>query len=515
MKKVLQIILPIFIFFIGFNVYAYNMKGWNISNALVYNIDSNNYVYPSGYMSSVVKARWGLDNQTFQSGQYYQVSTSITTRQRAKTSQLRNCAINVNGAYIQAVNYYTKIWSECSDTYCDSQYNITSYFNGENLTNVPVFVQCDLYTDAEFSSINYGYSIAHEPQNNNSDSALISAISNNGQQIVDTNNYNANMNNANRDANTDRIIGELKGQHALASDYIESTKVCELQDNVTLYWKKTESAYENCMLNAQGICVSDNSYVSTDYIRVKPNTKYFIRLQDNASNFIGGNIKIVQYQYEGSPNSYNSVTGGGSIDITVNSTTNYIRVSYSTDRLWIKGTMLQCKSGNQTISDNQKEQTDLLGQIKDTINNTYNTINTTITNILGGIGSTITNIFTWLTDTTIDTSRLNALINRLQDSSPPIFSILTSLKNYVQSFNPNTTCQPVTIPLNTRLNNHNITLPCGTTLFWNRQDVSTFKTWWNLFVGGLLIYSVGLKLIKVIDGAFDPQKDEVGKGLEV
>lgn len=518
MKKYIFILLTILVITISKNVYAYNMKGWNTTNTIVYNIDSNNYTFQS-FISPVIKARWGIDNQTFQNGEYYQISTNITTIQKNThgASQLRNCAINVNGAYINAVNYYNKINSECGETQCQSNYNITSYFNGENLTNVPVFVQCDLYLDAQFSSINYNYTISHEQASNNNDSAIISAITNNGQQIVNTNNYNANQNNANRDSNTNKVIDNM---HSIASEYSNMTKVCSLKDNTTITYKKDETLNQNCYLDTvSGVCLTDTNYVTTDFIEVKPNTTYRFYASSgiNGTSISSTNTyRVLGYEENKTAvTTRNTFSSGGSNTITTNANTKYLKISFKDNFFTIKGSLISCTNGNQAINEEQQKQTNLLSQIKDTINNTYNLINTNISNLLSQISSGIQTLISFFISTELNTSRLNALINRLQDSSPPIFSILTSLKNYVQSFNPNTTCQPVTIPLNTRLNNHNITLPCGTTLFWNRQDVSTFKTWWNLFVGGLLIYSVGLKLIKVIDGAFDPQKDEVGKGLEV
>ena len=66
-------------------------------------------------------------------------------------------------------------------------------------------------------------------------------------------------------------------------------------------------------------------------------------------------------------------------------------------------------------------------------------------------------------------------------------------------------CSPITL----NVLGQNVVLPCGDTLFWNRNDVSTFKTFWNILFGGAILYTLSLKLYKVIHDAIDPQKDNI------
>ena len=62
------------------------------------------------------------------------------------------------------------------------------------------------------------------------------------------------------------------------------------------------------------------------------------------------------------------------------------------------------------------------------------------------------------------------------------------------------TCQPVTFSVL----DEPIELPCGDTLFWNKESVKSFKIVWNLLVGGPLIYFLIKKLFKVIESLKNP-----------
>lgn len=67
------------------------------------------------------------------------------------------------------------------------------------------------------------------------------------------------------------------------------------------------------------------------------------------------------------------------------------------------------------------------------------------------------------------------------------------------------TCQPVTFSVL----DEPIELPCGDTLFWNKESVKSFKIVWNLLVGGPLIYFLIKKLFKVIEGLKNPDDDRI------
>lgn len=67
------------------------------------------------------------------------------------------------------------------------------------------------------------------------------------------------------------------------------------------------------------------------------------------------------------------------------------------------------------------------------------------------------------------------------------------------------TCQPVTFSVL----DEPIELPCGDTLFWNKESVKSFKIVWNLLVGGPLIYFLIKKLFKVIESLKNPDDDRI------
>ena len=70
-----------------------------------------------------------------------------------------------------------------------------------------------------------------------------------------------------------------------------------------------------------------------------------------------------------------------------------------------------------------------------------------------------------------------------------------------------TTSPPNTLTFN--LFNKNINVPNGESLFWGRSDVATFRTTWNVLVGGLIIYFVYKRLFKFVRKLFDPDNAEV------
>jgi len=54
-----------------------------------------------------------------------------------------------------------------------------------------------------------------------------------------------------------------------------------------------------------------------------------------------------------------------------------------------------------------------------------------------------------------------------------------------------------------------ITLPCGDTLFWGRSEVASFRTVWNLLIGGSFLFFLLSKVFKTIENIKDPESDKV------
>lgn len=89
-------------------------------------------------------------------------------------------------------------------------------------------------------------------------------------------------------------------------------------------------------------------------------------------------------------------------------------------------------------------------------------------------------------------------------------SIITAPLDFLDSLTD--PCEPITL----EVFHTNISLQCGTTLFWENPDlfgnddsIGQFPTIWNILFGGLIIYRLCRKLFKVINEALDPEKDSV------
>ena len=97
-----------------------------------------------------------------------------------------------------------------------------------------------------------------------------------------------------------------------------------------------------------------------------------------------------------------------------------------------------------------------------------------------------------------------------------IFTNLYNIINFpikVGSFvlaGANGQCSPISFVIF----NKEILLPCGS-FFWNRSDVSNFRTFWNLLFGGFLIFKSLIWFMKVLSSVIDPLGDSVGIGLDV
>lgn len=83
-------------------------------------------------------------------------------------------------------------------------------------------------------------------------------------------------------------------------------------------------------------------------------------------------------------------------------------------------------------------------------------------------------------------------------------AIVTAPLNAIRQIS-NGTCTPQTITILGK----SITLPCGDTIFWGREDLQDFKLFWNMFFGGILCYGIGLSLYRKIHKFTNPLDDRV------
>lgn len=67
------------------------------------------------------------------------------------------------------------------------------------------------------------------------------------------------------------------------------------------------------------------------------------------------------------------------------------------------------------------------------------------------------------------------------------------------------TCKPFSFTIKEQV----VELPCGDTLFWNREGFEPLKIIWNIIFGGGIIYALVCKLFKVIQNLKNPDDDRV------
>lgn len=98
----------------------------------------------------------------------------------------------------------------------------------------------------------------------------------------------------------------------------------------------------------------------------------------------------------------------------------------------------------------------------------------------------------------------NSFFDNFSESNPGgISSVVTAPLKLFQSFDD--TCKPLTL----KVFDKNISLPCGTTLFWDKEEVEPFRVTWNLLFGGAIVYMLLRKVFKTIEKMRDPDSDKV------
>lgn len=115
-------------------------------------------------------------------------------------------------------------------------------------------------------------------------------------------------------------------------------------------------------------------------------------------------------------------------------------------------------------------------------------------------------------------SKLDDLNNNLKnsdvDTNGSFFSNFTSTDHGIsgiisaplRAINKLTSsCQPVTFSVL----DEPIELPCGDTLFWNKEGVQSFRLIWNILVGGPILFLLLKKLFKVVESLKNPDDDRI------
>lgn len=149
-----------------------------------------------------------------------------------------------------------------------------------------------------------------------------------------------------------------------------------------------------------------------------------------------------------------------------------------------------------------EDTTDAIGETNDKLDDLNSSLNDSSTT---GANSSAASFFNGFS------TDANGHLTSIVTAPLTLFSAITS-----------TTCTPVSIPLAFgRLNtatggsvpSKTISLPCGTTLFWENSefgnDIVSFRTFWNILIGAPLIYACLVLLMKSFNNALDPLNDQV------
>lgn len=109
-----------------------------------------------------------------------------------------------------------------------------------------------------------------------------------------------------------------------------------------------------------------------------------------------------------------------------------------------------------------------------------------------------------LTSSDIDTSGVGGFFNDFSnEDNGGISGVVTAPLRFIRKMS--NTCKPLYMDVL----GADVELPCGTTLFWDKPEVNTFKVFWNTLVGGFLSYLLLRKLFKTIDDLKDPNNSRV------
>lgn len=102
-----------------------------------------------------------------------------------------------------------------------------------------------------------------------------------------------------------------------------------------------------------------------------------------------------------------------------------------------------------------------------------------------------------LTDDSTDDK--SSFFNNFQTSDYGLTSFVTAPVNFIKSLTTN--CEPISLSVLSK----NITLPCGNAVFWGRDDVADFRTFWNFLFVGSILFLLGLRMYKTLESALNPR----------
>lgn len=172
---------------------------------------------------------------------------------------------------------------------------------------------------------------------------------------------------------------------------------------------------------------------------------------------------------------------------------NYTWTSYSVLNIPNYVTLIPKNSSTSDITGAINNQTE---EIKSSINEQTQKQEET-NNKLNDINDTMNN-------DEVDTDTANSFFGGFSDTDHGgISGVVTAPLRFINKLT--STCSPISIDVL----GANVQLPCGDTLFWNKSEVSSFRTIWNILFGGFMLYALVSKLFKTIDNLKNPDDSRI------
>ena len=146
-------------------------------------------------------------------------------------------------------------------------------------------------------------------------------------------------------------------------------------------------------------------------------------------------------------------------------------------------------------------------EIMNNIGNSKNEINANIEGVKENQQQTnekLDGINDSLKDDSIDSEGASSFFDSFSDTDHGGLSgVITAPLRFVNKITA--TCEPI----NFKMWNKDISLPCGDTLFWGKSEVKPLRDVWNILFGGGFLYMLMLKLYRTVQNLKNPDDDRI------
>lgn len=215
-----------------------------------------------------------------------------------------------------------------------------------------------------------------------------------------------------------------------------------------------------------------NSYYTSDYIKMEPNTTYSI----TGTNISSGNLGyLIEYNED---KEYIGYTPNRDRTFISTNDTRYFRISSTNTNIIIfKGTEFKCTNKLDSLNDTQKETNDKLDSLNDNITNS---------------------------DSSEATGEASDFFSNFNTDTFGLTSVITAPLELIKSITSKS-CTPLhgTLPfVSTEVN-----LPCLSTIYENH--FSSFLTIYRTITFGFVSYWVCIKIFNLVKDFKNPEHDEI------